>query len=132
MHAFWYVSIFIIFFSVILMYDDFSDYLRDCTHEEYIRGDYNINSEPQFDEVGPLYTVSQRFERDKPHVGTSAVGYGTIGHDADRDWDRSLHSHTSGSSDTTQQSKDGSPAELQSDDQQPAQLIASKCKHIFK
>jgi hypothetical protein len=114
------------------MYDDFSDYLRDRTHEEYIRGDYNINSEPQFDEVGSLYTVSQRFERDKSHLGTSAVGYGTIGHDADRDWDASLHSQASGSSDTTQQSKDGSPAELQSDDQQPAHLIASKRKHILK
>ncbi|PNF28256.1 FERM domain-containing protein 8 [Cryptotermes secundus] len=106
--------------------DQYSDYLRDRTREEYMRGDYNINSEPQFDEVGPLYTVSQRFERDKPHLGTTAVGYGTIGHDTDRDWDRSLHSHTSGSSDATQQSKDGSSAELQSDDQQPAQLIASK------
>jgi hypothetical protein len=129
--ALWYDSIFIIFFSLILMYGNFSDYLRDRTHEEYMRGDYNINSEPQFDEVGPLYTVSQRFERDKPHLGTTTVGYGTMGHDADRDWDRSLHSHTSGSSDTTQQSKDGSSAELQSDDQQPAQLIASKRKQIF-
>ncbi|KAJ4435113.1 hypothetical protein ANN_23688 [Periplaneta americana] len=112
------------------MHNDFSDYLRDRTREEYIRGDYNINSEPQFDEVGPLYTVSQRFERDKPHLGASSVGYGTIGHDVDRDrdrdWDRSLHSHTSGSSDTTQQSKESSSAELQSDEQQSSQLVAAK------
>ncbi|XP_069673570.1 FERM domain-containing protein 8 isoform X5 [Periplaneta americana] len=110
--------------------DQYSDYLRDRTREEYIRGDYNINSEPQFDEVGPLYTVSQRFERDKPHLGASSVGYGTIGHDVDRDrdrdWDRSLHSHTSGSSDTTQQSKESSSAELQSDEQQSSQLVAAK------
>ncbi|PSN46115.1 hypothetical protein C0J52_17252 [Blattella germanica] len=84
--------------------DQYSDYLR--TREEYMRGDYNINSEPQFDEVGPLYTVSQRFERDKPHLG--GAGASSVGYDVDRerDWDRTLHSHTSVSSDTTQQSKD--------------------------
>jgi hypothetical protein len=112
------------------MHNNFSDYLRDRTHEEYVRGDYNINSEPQFDEVGPLYTVSQRFERNKPHLGT-AVGYGTVGQNGDRDWSRSLHSHTSSSSNTMQQSKDSNSAELQSDSQQSAQLMASKRKCIF-
>ncbi|KAJ9585101.1 hypothetical protein L9F63_020557, partial [Diploptera punctata] len=110
--------------------DQYSEYLRDRTREEYMRGDYNINSEPQFDEVGPLYTVSQRFERDKPHLGAASVGYGTIGHDVDRErdreWDRSVHSHTSGSSDITQQSKESSSVELQSDDQQSSQLLAAK------
>lgn len=113
------------------MHNNFSDYLRDRTHEEYIRGDYNINSEPQFDEVGPLYTVSQRFERNKSHLG-NAVGYGTIGHNGDRDWNRSLHSHTSGLSNTTQQSKDNDSAELQTDGQQSTQILTSKCKCIFK
>jgi hypothetical protein len=115
------------------MCNGFSDYLRDRTHEEYMRGDYNINSEPQFDEVGPLYTVSQRFEREKPHHGATAVGYGTVGHDVDREWDRSLHSHTSGSTDMTQQSKDSSSsAELQCDDQQSSQLMASRRERIFR
>ncbi|XP_021914561.1 FERM domain-containing protein 8 isoform X3 [Zootermopsis nevadensis] len=109
--------------------DRYSDYLRDRTHEEYIRGDYNINSEPQFDEVGPLYTVSQRFERNKSHLG-NAVGYGTIGHNGDRDWNRSLHSHTSGLSNTTQQSKDNDSAELQTDGQQSTQILTSKSLKI--
>ena len=132
--ALWYGSI-SFSFSLFWIKNNFSDYLRDRTREEYIRGDYNINSEPQFDEVGPLYTVSQRFEREKPHLGSSSVGYGTIGHDVDRererDWDRSLHSHTSGSSDTTQQSKESSSVELQSDDQQPPQLMAAKREYIL-
>lgn len=115
------------------MYNGFSEYRHDRTREEYIRGDYNINSEPSFDEVGSLYAVSQRFERDKPHLGTTSVGYDTVGHDVDRDWDRSLPSHTSGSSDTTQQSKDESiPDDLQSDNQQRAQLMVSKCKCILQ
>jgi hypothetical protein len=115
------------------MYNDFSEYRHDRTHEEYIRGDYNINSEPSFDEVGSLYAVSQRFEREKPHLGTASVGYDTVGHDVDRDWDRSLPSHTSVSSDTTQQSKEESiPTDLQSDNQLGAQLRASKRKCILQ
>lgn len=107
--------------------DQYSEYRHDRTHEEYMRGDYNINSESSFDEVGSLYAVSQRCERDKPHLGTTSVGYDAVGHDVDRDWDRSLPSHTSGSSDTTQQSKEESiPDDMQSDKQQGAQLIASK------
>jgi len=116
------------------MYIGFSEYRHERNHEEYIRGDYNINSEPSFDEVGSLYAVSQRFERDKPHLGTTSLGYDAVGHDVDRDWDRSLPSHTSGgSSDTTQQSKDESiPDDLQSDNQQRAQLMASKRKCILR
>lgn len=115
------------------MYIGFSEYRHDRSHEEYIRGDYNINSEPAFDEVGSLYAVSQRFERDKPHLGTTSLGYDAIGHDVDRDWDRSLPSHTSGTSDTTQQSKDESiPDDLQPDNQQRAQLMASRRKCIVQ
>lgn len=48
--------------TIYLLYIPLSDYLRDRSCDEYIRGDYNINSESQYDEVGPLYTVSQRLE----------------------------------------------------------------------
>nr|CAD7443501.1 unnamed protein product [Timema bartmani] len=87
-----------------------NDYIRDRTREEYMRGDYNINSEPGFDEV---YTLSQRFERDK-----APSSYG--GHDME--W--GLHSHVSSSSEIPPQSKEGSTSgvESQSDDQPaPAQ-----------
>nr|CAD7599947.1 unnamed protein product [Timema genevievae] len=88
------------------------DYIRDRTREEYMRGDYNINSEPGFDEV---YTLSQRFERDK-----APSSYG--GHDME--W--GLHSHVSSSSEIPPQSKEGSTSgvESQSDDQPaPAQQL---------
>ncbi|XP_049850422.1 putative FERM domain-containing protein FRMD8P1 [Schistocerca gregaria] len=74
--------------------DQYSEYLRDRSRDEYVRGDYNINSEPKFDEVGALYTVSQRFEREKPPPPAPAhVAAGSYRHDVEREWERPLHAH---------------------------------------
>jgi hypothetical protein len=40
----------------------YSEYLRERARDEYLRGDYNINSEPQYEESGPLYTLTQRYD----------------------------------------------------------------------
>ncbi|XP_063222008.1 putative FERM domain-containing protein FRMD8P1 isoform X2 [Bacillus rossius redtenbacheri] len=95
--------------------DQYSEYVRERTREEYARGDYGIGSEPQLEEVGPLYTVTQRFERDK--------SYGPGGRDADREreWERPLHSLVSGSSESSHQTAKDGAAEFQVDEQRPTQ-----------
>jgi hypothetical protein len=41
--------------------DQYSEYLRERARDEYLRGDYNINSDPQYEEAGPMYTLAQRY-----------------------------------------------------------------------
>jgi hypothetical protein len=41
--------------------DQYSEYLRERARDEYLRGDYNINSDPQYEEAGPMYALSQRY-----------------------------------------------------------------------
>ncbi|KAG8233787.1 hypothetical protein J437_LFUL003859, partial [Ladona fulva] len=53
--------------------EQYSEYLRERARDDYMRGDYSLSSadangvaSTRFDEVvGPLYTVSQRYEREK-------------------------------------------------------------------
>ncbi|XP_047110100.1 putative FERM domain-containing protein FRMD8P1 [Schistocerca piceifrons] len=110
--------------------DQYSDYLRDRSRDEYVRGDYNINSEPKFDEVGPLYTVSQRFEREKPPPPALAhVGAGSYRHDVEREWERSLHPHPhphphlpSSAADRQQDCAAGKCSDVSGDDQLVSQV----------
>ncbi|XP_049776229.1 putative FERM domain-containing protein FRMD8P1 isoform X2 [Schistocerca cancellata] len=108
--------------------DQYSDYLRDRSRDEYVRGDYNINSEPKFDEVGPLYTVSQRFEREKPPPPALAhVGAGSYRHDVEREWERSLHPHPhphlpSSAADRQQDCGTGKCSDVSGDDQLMSQV----------
>jgi len=41
--------------------DQYSEYLRERARDEYLRGDYNINSEPQYEEAGPMYALTPRY-----------------------------------------------------------------------
>ncbi|XP_046980843.1 putative FERM domain-containing protein FRMD8P1 [Schistocerca americana] len=110
--------------------DQYSDYLRDRSRDEYVRGDYNINSEPKFDEVGPLYTVSQRFEREKPPPPALAhVGAASYRHDVEREWERSLHPHPhphphlpSSAADRQQDCAAGKCSDVSGDDQLVSQV----------
>ncbi|XP_067003872.2 putative FERM domain-containing protein FRMD8P1 isoform X4 [Anabrus simplex] len=84
--------------------EPYNDYLRDRNRDDYIRADFSINSDSKFDDVGLLYTVSQRFDREKPHLNI-AGGYV----ERERDWERALQSHT-GSTDASQQVKENTVA----------------------
>ncbi|KAF4518167.1 hypothetical protein B566_EDAN007858 [Ephemera danica] len=42
--------------------EQYSEYLRERARDEYLRGDYNINSDSQYEESGPLYTLTQRYD----------------------------------------------------------------------
>ncbi|XP_071453770.1 FERM domain-containing protein 8 isoform X2 [Hetaerina americana] len=90
-----------------------SDYLRERARDDYLRGEYNISggdgnssATARFEEVvGPLYTVSQRFEREKQlqpqpsqqqhrqeHQSSmavaSATGYAHDAFEAEHEWER--------------------------------------------
>ncbi|XP_046401488.1 FERM domain-containing protein 8 isoform X2 [Ischnura elegans] len=94
--------------------EQYSDYLRERARDDYLRGEYNLGSgdanaaaaaAARFEEVvGPLYTVSQRFEREKqlqpqqtqqqqhrqehqPSMA-SAAGYAHDAFEAEHEWER--------------------------------------------
>ncbi|KAK3909336.1 FERM domain-containing protein 8 [Frankliniella fusca] len=46
--------------------DQYVDYFSDSARDEYIRGDYNINSDPQYDKLGGIY-APPGYEREKTH-----------------------------------------------------------------
>ncbi|KAK7862335.1 hypothetical protein R5R35_005227 [Gryllus longicercus] len=68
------------------MVEPYNDYLRERTHDDYVSSDYKLNPEAQYEDRGRLYTVSKRFEREKPHLSTSYL-------DREREWEKSLNSH---------------------------------------
>lgn len=56
-----------------------SEYLRERARDEYLRGDYNINSDPQYEETGPLYTLPQRYADPAPNYSP---------HGSEREWEQ--------------------------------------------
>lgn len=68
----------------------FSDYSTERARDEYIRGDYNINSDSQYDKLSGLY-APPGYERDKTHshVTIDRDAMEREGMDRDRARDRS-------------------------------------------
>ncbi|XP_059473278.1 FERM domain-containing protein 8 isoform X2 [Neocloeon triangulifer] len=63
--------------------DQYSEYLRERARDEYLRGDYNINSDPQYEDAGPMYALAQRY------AAEPLASYNTM--TQEREWDpRSL------------------------------------------
>jgi hypothetical protein len=60
--------------------DQYSEYLRERARDEYLRGDYNINSDPQYEEAGPMYTLAQRYA-----AAESLTNYNSMAQE--REWD---------------------------------------------
>jgi hypothetical protein len=60
--------------------DQYSEYLRERARDEYLRGDYNINSDPQYEEAGPMYTLAQRYA-----AAESLTNYNAMAQE--REWD---------------------------------------------
>lgn len=61
--------------------DQYSEYLRERARDEYLRGDYNINSDPQYEEAGPMYTLAQRY------AAAESLSNYTAAMAQEREWD---------------------------------------------